>query len=121
MLTDLAVFVILPFAQLTAVHAPALEISAQEIPFEELEHGHSELDISMLEDTLLDVHSPVITGALLEFQQPFVLLEAANRGMQNWWATTPLGKSFNFARVLRACATARNSARRRNLAVQFLT
>jgi hypothetical protein len=121
MLTDLAVCVILPFAQLTAVHAPALEISAQEIPFEELEHGHSELDISMLEDTLLDVHSPIITGGMVESQQSFVLLEAANRGIHNWWVTTPLGKPFAFGEVLRACATARNSARRRNPAVQVIT
>jgi hypothetical protein len=117
MLTDLAVCVILPFAQLTAVHAPALEISAQQIPLEELEHGHSDHDTSMLEHTLLDVHSPTITGGMVESQQSFVLLEAANRGIHNWWVTTPLGKPFIFGDVLRACATAKH----RKAAVQCPT
>jgi hypothetical protein len=117
MITDLAVCVIIPFAQVTAVHAPAFDISAQEIRFEELEHGHSELDISMLEDTLLDVHSPIITGGMVDSQQSFVLLEAANRGIHNWWLTTPLGKPFVFRDVLRDCATARH----RTTAVQCST
>jgi hypothetical protein len=109
MLTDLAACVIIPFAQLAAVHAPVSDISAQEIHFEEMEHGHGELDISMLEDTLLDLHSPIITGGMVESQQSLVLLEAANRGIHHWWVTTPLGKPFIFGDVLRACATTKHT------------
>jgi len=111
MLTDLAVRFVIPFAQFTAVHAPVSDISTREIRLEEPEHGHSEHDTSMLEHTLLDVHSPIITGGLVEFQQSFVLLEAANRGIHKWWATTPLGKPFVFGDVLRACARARHSSK----------
>ncbi len=117
MLTDLAICFVVPFAQFTAVHAPVSDISVQEIRLEEPEHGHSENDTSMLEHTLLDVHSPIITGGLVESQQSFVLLEAANRGIHNWWVTTRLGKPFIFGDVLRACATARH----RKAAVQCST
>lgn len=108
-LTDLAVCFVVPFAQFTAVHAPASAISQPEIRFEEPEHGHSVHDTSMLEHTLLDLHSPIITGGMVESQQSFVLLEATNRGIHDWWVTTPLGKPFVFGDVLRACATARRS------------
>jgi hypothetical protein len=123
MLIDFAVCVVIPFAQVTAVQAPALDLSSQEIRIEELDHGHSELDISILEDTLLDFHSPIITGGMVEPQQSFVLLEAANRGIHNWWVTTPLGKPFVFGDVIRACAKIRQSSnlRIRDTAVQFIT
>jgi len=95
-------------AQVSAVPDPLVVFTAETIDLDEPEHGHDEHDTSMLEHTLLDVHSPIITGGMVESQQPLVLLEAANRGIHNWWVTTPLGKPFIFRDVLRACAIARH-------------
>jgi hypothetical protein len=104
-------------AQVSAMHDPFAEFTAETIDLGEPEHGHDEHDTSMVEHTLLDVHSPTITGGMVESQQSFVLLEAANRGIHDWWVTTPLGKPFVFGDVLRACATARH----RKAAVQRST
>src|SRR5258708_1348911 len=89
-------------AQVSAVPDPLVAFTAETIDLGEPEHGHDERDTSMLEHTLLDVHSPIITGGMVESQQSFVLLEAANRGIHNWWVTTPLGKPFVFRDVLKA-------------------
>ncbi len=104
-------------AQVSAIPDPLVAFTAETIDLDEPEHGHDEHDTSMLEHTLLDVHSPIITGGLVESPQSFVLLEAANRGIHNWWVTTRLGKPFIFGDVLRACATARH----RKAAVQCST
>jgi hypothetical protein len=90
-------------AQVSAVPDPLAEFTTDTPDSDEPEHGHDDHDTSMLEHTLLDVHSPIITGGMVESQKWFVLLETANRGIHDWWVTTPLGKPFVFRDVLRAC------------------
>jgi hypothetical protein len=108
---------LVPPAQVSAVPDPLVAFTAETIDLDEPEHGHYEHDTSMLEHTLLDVHSPIMTGGMVKSQQSFVLLEAANRGIHDWWVTTPLGKPFVLGDVLRACAIARH----RKAAVQCST
>jgi hypothetical protein len=78
-------------ARVSAVHDPLAEFVTQTIDLDEPEHGHDEHDTSLLEHNLIDVSVPTITGGFVMSYQAPVLLEAANRGMRVWWATTPLG------------------------------
>ncbi len=79
--------------QVSAVPNPLAEFAAQTIDLDEPQHGHDEHDTSLLEHNLIDLRVPIITGGFIVSHQS-TLLEAANRGMKKWWATTPLGKPF---------------------------
>jgi hypothetical protein len=83
-------------ARVSAVHDPFAELTAATIDLGEPEHGHDEHDTSLLEHRLIDVTVPTITGGFVMSHESPVLLQAANRGMKKWWATTPLGKSVVF-------------------------
>jgi len=82
--------------RISAVRDPLAEFIAQTIYLDEPEHGHDEHDTSLLEHRLIDLSVPTITGGLIASHQSPMLLEAANRGMRKWWATTPLGKPVVF-------------------------
>jgi hypothetical protein len=80
---------LVPQAQISAVHDPLWEVTAQIVERDEPEHGHAESDTSMLEHTFLDFGVPTITGGLVQSHPSQELLNAANRGVAAWWATMP--------------------------------
>lgn len=84
---------LLPQDQVSAINDPLSEVTAQRVELDEPEHGHAEKDTSMLEHTFLDFGVPTITGGLIQSHPSQELLNAANRGIAAWWATTPLGRA----------------------------
>jgi hypothetical protein len=66
----------------------------------EIDHGFGEgrFDTALLENRHIDVSVRSITGAEIE-QSP--LLQAANRAMSKWWATTPIGRRLDIDALLR--------------------